>query len=45
MMAEALAQKLWLALRHGSVTIEREKIRMEIELWLALRHGSVTINS
>jgi len=34
---------LWLALRHGSVTIEIAKAEAAELLWLALRHGSVTI--
>ena len=35
---------LWLALRHGSVTIEYNTARQYFMLWLALRHGSVTIS-
>ena len=34
---------LWLALRHGSVTMRRSAHRTMNTLWLALRHGSVTI--
>ena len=34
---------LWLALRHGSVTIYGVKPTARQVLWLALRHGSVTI--
>ena len=34
---------LWLALRHGSVTIPFIQVCPRHELWLALRHGSVTI--
>ena len=34
---------LWLALRHGSVTIQAEQTAKDDMLWLALRHGSVTI--
>jgi len=35
--------ELWLALRHGSVTIRDERRSLAVPLWLALRHGSVTI--
>ncbi len=34
---------LWLALRHGSVTILVLYLLVGLLLWLALRHGSVTI--
>lgn len=35
--------RLWLALRHGLVTIEKELFDLYCLLWLALRHGLVTI--
>ena len=34
---------MWLALRHGLVTIRGVLTRRIIVLWLALRHGLVTI--
>ncbi len=37
------AGRLWLALRHGSVTISDTKKLSHYLLWLALRHGSVTM--
>ena len=38
-----MVPELWLALRHGLVTIIGEDHWLLIGLWLALRHGLVTI--
>ena len=36
--------RLWLALRHGLVTMRLGSVIASSVLWLALRHGLVTIN-
>jgi len=38
-------RRLWLALRHGLVTINSKEKNHEVPLWLALRHGLVTMDT